>query len=393
MKLILLNLLVISPLMAFSQIKVKGSRIPSDELFKLAEKKALNTLQYWNDSTRMPRKIEKGEVRWSGEKLTGWTVGFFPGVLWQIYGQTKNPVIFKAAKNYTERLESNKDVRWTHDLGFMMNNSYGLGYKLTGNSAYKQVLITTASSLYSLYNPKVGTMKSWTWRKEWQHPTIMDNMLNLELLYWAGKTSGDGKFTLAANKHAENTAKYHFRTDGSCYHVLNYDTTTGEVIAKLTDQGFSNESTWSRGQAWAIYGFAMAFAESGNKVFYNKAVEAADYFINNLPSDTVPYWDFQAPNIPNEPKDASAAAIAASGLLKLSEVSDKDDKFKSLYLKAARKLLVALCGPKYLNQQTEYGSLLMKSTGSKPHNSEIDVSIIYADYYFLEALARLKNMK
>lgn len=292
---------------------------------------------------------------------------------------------------YTERLEPNKTVKWTHDLGFMMHNSYGLGYKLTKSAAYKDVLLTTSLSLYSLYNPKVGTMKSWTWRKEWQHPTIMDNMLNLELLYWAGKNGGGEKLILAANTHAENTAKYHFRTDGSSYHVLNYDTNNGEVLAKITDQGFSNESTWSRGQAWAIYGFSMAFAESGNKVFYNKAVEAADYFLKNLPADTIPFWDFQAPGIPNEPKDASAAAIAASGLLKLSQISDEDDKLKTIYFKAAKKLLIALCGPKYLNQDVNYGSLQIKSTGSKPHKSEIEVSIVYADYYFLEALSRLKS--
>jgi len=391
MKKVAAFVLLLVPIASFCQIKVKGGKVPVDALFQLAEKKALKTLAYWTDSTRMPRNIEIGETQWKGEKLTGWTVGFFPGVLWQIYGQTKNPTILKSAKMYTERLEPNKTVKWTHDLGFMMHNSYGLGYKLTKSAAYKDVLLTTSLSLYSLYNPKVGTMKSWTWRKEWQHPTIMDNMLNLELLYWAGKNGGGEKLILAANTHAENTAKYHFRTDGSSYHVLNYDTNNGEVLAKITDQGFSNESTWSRGQAWAIYGFSMAFAESGNKVFYNKAVEAADYFLKNLPADTIPFWDFQAPGIPNEPKDASAAAIAASGLLKLSQISDEDDKLKTIYFKAAKKLLIALCGPKYLNQDVNYGSLLIKSTGSKPHKSEIEVSIIYADYYFLEALSKLKS--
>jgi len=393
MKKLLIFMLLLSAFPAFSQLKVKGGKVPVDAIFQLAQQKALHSISYWKDTTRMPRTIEKGENQWKGEKLTGWTVGFFPGVLWQIYSQTKSPEILKAAKMYTERLEPNKTVKWTHDLGFMMFNSFGQGYKHTKNKAYKDILLTTAASMHTLYNPRVGTMKSWTWRKEWQHPTIMDNMLNLELLYWAGKNGGEGQWILAANTHAENTARYHFRTDGSSYHVLNYDTTSGEVLAKLTDQGFSNESTWSRGQAWAIYGFAMAYAESENKVFYNKSVEAADYFLKNLPADTIPFWDFQAPGIPNEPKDASAAAIAASGLLKLSELSKEDNKLQAKYLKAAKKLLVAVCGPKYLNQDVKYGSLLMKSTGSKPHQSEINVSIIYADYYFLEALSRLKNTK
>jgi unsaturated chondroitin disaccharide hydrolase len=234
-------------------------------------------------------------------------------------------------------------------------------------------------------------MKSWTWRKNWMHPTIIDNMLNLELLFWAGKNGGKRAFYEHAYQHATTTQREHVRPNHTSYHVINYDTATGKPLVKVTDQGLSDSSTWARGQAWGIYGFAMAHRETKNIKFLMTAKQMADVFMANLPEDNVPYWDFSAKREDATPRDASAAAIAASGLLEISRLS-KDPVDELTYRDYAVKLLTALSTQKYLAPDNS-PAILQHSTGSLPHNSEIDISIIYADYYYVEALMRLKNMK
>jgi unsaturated chondroitin disaccharide hydrolase len=285
-----------------------------------------------------------------------------------------------------------KELEWkTHDLGFMMFPSVGNGYRITGKEKYKEWLLETADSLSVLFNPDVGTILSWPWmekKRGWPHNTIIDNMLNLELLFWASKNGGGQNLHDIAVKHAQTTLKNHFRDNYSTYHVVVYDKNSPKVLARITDQGYSDESVWSRGQAWAIYGFAMCYRESGLAEFREAAVNAADYYISNLPEDYIPYWDFNLPAYESEEKDASAAAVAASGMLELARLSD-DLKEKERFKKAAIKTLQSLSTDQYLSEETM--AILDHSVGSKPHNSEIDVPLVYADYYYVEALVRFNK--
>lgn len=258
---------------------------------------------------------------------------------------------------------------------------------------YKKAIIATADSLAKLFNPVVGTILSWpemVKRMNWPHNTIIDNMMNLELLFWASKNGGGQNLYDIAVSHARTTMKNQFRKDFSVYHVVVYDIITGQPIKKVTHQGYSDESTWARGQAWAIYGFTMTARETRNPDFLQFAEKVAQVFIDRLPDDYVPYWDFDAPNIPNEPRDVSAAAIVASAFVELS-VLEKDQQKSDYYKTMATKILTNLSNEKYLSLDQNV-AFLSHSTGHKPNNSEIDVPIIYADYYYIEALTRLKKL-
>lgn len=213
--------------------------------------------------------------------------------------------------------------------------------------------------------------------------------MNLEILFFAGKYDNNNTLYDIAVSHASTTLKNHFRSDGSCYHVVDYNPENGEVILKETRQGYADESAWARGQAWALYGFTMAYRETNNKSYLNQAVKTALFLINhkNMPDDGIPYWDFDAPGIPDEPRDASAAAIICSALLELQDYVDNNlrDKFFAF----ARKQLKTLCSGEYMADPGENGFFILKhSTGSKPENSEVDVPLPYADYYFLESIKR-----
>lgn len=354
----------------------------------VAETKLRATLRQLSDTTKQPRYIKNGDTTWHTVKLTDWTSGFWPGQLWMMYEHTHNPYWMQQARRWQASLEPNKDVRWTHDLGFMMYDSWGRGYHLTKDPAMRQVLLTTASNLALLFNPKTGTMRSWTWRKDMYHPTIIDNMMNLELLFWAAREASDKRYYDMAKKHAETTLKNHIRPDFTTYHVVVYDTATGGVSKRKTDQGKADESMWARGQAWGIYGFTMCYRETKDPRFLETAKRLADVFMSRLPADKVPYWDFDAPQNEQEPRDASAAAIAASGLIELGTLAQTPND-RLTYLGHGRTLLKALSKPPYATDNTPVPALLLHSTGSKPHNSEIDVAINYADYYYMEGLMRL----
>lgn len=335
-----------------------------------------------------------------------WTEGFYPGCLWYAYQYTGDEQLKASAVKWTEALEPLKKLTSHHDIGFLMYCSFGNAYRLTGNDHYRDVLIESARSLCTRFKEKTGCIESWNYRKawngkdEWFYPVIIDNMMNLELLYFATRMTGDTLYAHVANRHAETTAKNHFRADYSAYHVVNYDEETGEVLHQATCQGFSDNSTWARGQAWAIYGFTMAYRESGRKDFLEVAVRAADCWLNhpNLPEDGIPYWDFNAgqegytpdwnydpQRFPRTPRDASAAAITASALLELAGYTPDGSRYKA----AAEHILKSLSSPAYLAEPGSNGNfVLMHSVGSIPHGSEIDVPLVYADYYYLEALTR-----
>lgn len=348
------------------------------------------------DSSKLPRNILSGgtDKNWNCTSIHDWTSGFWPGILWYVYENTKDEAVRKEAERFTAALFPVADKRPdNHDLGFMMYCSLGNGYRLTNNPEYKNILLRTADSLAVLYNPVVGTICSWPGmcgKMSWPHNTIIDNMINLELLFWASKNGGDKRLAEIATRHAEVTMKNQFRDDYSTCHVVVYDTITGSRMKQVTHQGYADSSMWARGQGWAIYGFSMCYRETGNPDFLKTAEQAADIYLANLPEDYVPYWDFNAPDIPNAPRDASAAALVASGLLELCGFTDDANK-ASQYKDAAVKMLVSLSSDSYQSRDIN-NAFLLHSTGHYPKNSEIDASIIYADYYYIEALTRLKKL-
>ncbi|MCI6619097.1 MAG: glycoside hydrolase family 88 protein [Prevotella sp.] len=323
-----------------------------------------------------------------------WCSGFFAGNMWYLYQLTNDKKWMLQARRYTQALDSIQYLTWHHDVGFMIGSSYLNGYRLNPTNAYKKVIVQTAKSLCTRFRPGAGIIQSWNvdrgWQSQrgWKCPVIIDNMMNLELLFEATKLSGDSTYWKVAVEHANTTMANHFRNDGSCYHVIDYDPQTGAVLHKQTAQGYADESGWARGQAWAVYGYTVCYRYTHDQRYLDRAVKTLSYMLGhkNLPDDLVPYWDFDAPNIPNEPRDASAAACIASALYELNGYLPDNG-----YATLADRIMLSLSSPAYRAPIGKNGCfLLMHSVGSIPHNSEIDVPLNYADYYFLEALLRRK---
>lgn len=357
--------------------------------------KTMATMNSLSETDSMPRNIYPGQTKWNKVNIYDWTSGFWPGLLWEAYEASGNKAILANAQNFSAPLRGVLSVPVdNHDLGFMLFCSFGNGYRLTKDSVYRKFLLIAADSLATLYNPKVGTILSWPAMREtmnWPHNTIIDNLINLELLFWASKNGGNPQFYSMAVKHAERCMHTLIRPDYSTFHVAVFDTIDGHFIKGVTHQGFADSSMWARGQAWGIYGYSMCYRETGKSEFLETAKKLANVFIERLPEDGIPFWDFDDPAIPNVPKDASAAAVAASAMLELSGfVNDEADRAK--YKNAALSLLTKLSSSEYLSGDKNQ-AFLMHSTGHKPKGSEIDASIIYADYYYLEALLRLKKME
>ena len=324
-------------------------------------------------------------------KSNWWTSGFFPGSLWYLYEYSKDAKFRTAAEEMTARIEKEKNNTGTHDLGFMLYCSFGNGLRLTSNESYSDVLRTGAESLITRYHPNIGCIQSWNSRRGWQCPVIIDNMMNLEFLMWAFKITGDSTYYKICTNHSDTTMKNHYRPDFSAYHVVSYDTLTGRVETKQTAQGYADESAWSRGQSWGLYGYVVMYRETGLQRYLDHAVKIAEFLINhpNLPEDKIPYWDFDAPEIPDAKRDASAGAIMASALIELSGMVSEPTS--SRYLGIAETQLRALASPAYRAKTGENGNfILMHSVGSLPGKSEVDVPLTYADYYFIEALLRYK---
>ncbi len=320
-----------------------------------------------------------------------WVSGFYPGVLWYLYEATGDDDFRAAARQWTEGLAENQRLTSTHDLGFMIYNSYGNGYRLTGDRDYRGVLVRTAANLSSRFNAEVGCIKSWDWGgNRWQFPVIVDNLMNLELLTAVAGMSGREAYTEQAMRHADQTGRHHIRADYTTYHVVDFSPTTGEVIRKMTYQGYSDASLWARGQAWAIYGYTMLHRETGEDRYRDLAEQLLVPYLAELPEDGVPYWDFDDPAIPAAPRDASAAAIVASALLELYALNGRSDP---TYLDLAEHMLQSLAGEEYLARPGSNANFILRhATGNKPAGREIDVPLIYADYYFVEALLRYRRL-
>jgi len=336
-----------------------------------------------------PRTVEKGQFKMVISR--DWTSGFFPAQLWLYYQYTNDKKWLDLAKKYTEDVKVEQFNKGTHDLGFMIYCPFGNGYKLTKDESYKEVIIQAAKSLSTRFNAKAGVIKSWDHNTDkWKFPVIIDNMMNLELLFEATKFTGDSSFYKIAVSHADQTMANHYRPDFSSYHVIDYDTVSGNVRNKLTAQGYANESSWARGQAWGLYGYTLCYRYTKNAAYLAQADAIANYILSSkiTPADGIPYWDYNDPQIPNVSRDASAAAITASALYELAKFSKTNAK---KYKAAADKIVVSL-STKYTSAKgANYGFLLEHSTGHRPAKSEIDVPINYADYYYIEALIRSKG--
>jgi len=339
---------------------------------------------------RFPKTFEHDSLETSGPGW--WCSGFYPGNLLYIFEATKDSTLYYEALRKLNDLQPEQFNKTTHDLGFMMYCSFGNAYKIDSNEQYKSILINSAKSLASRFNPVVGCIKSWD-SKPGDFLVIIDNMMNLELLFWATRTTGDSSFYKIAVTHANTTMKNHFRPDYSSYHVVNYNPVTGAVQQKKTAQGAADSSAWARGQAWGLYGFTVMYRETKDKKYLDQANHIADFILNNphLPKDKIPYWDFDAPNIPHALRDASAAAIISSALLELS----KYNKAKSeSYIKVATRIIRNLSSPEYKAAVGTNGGFVLKhSVGSLPGHSEVDVPLTYADYYFFEAIKRYKALE
>ena len=338
-----------------------------------------------------------GSVYYCG--YADWRSGFFPGSIWYLYELTGDTSYLPLARKYTEAIRPAEHLTWHHDIGFIINCSFGNGLRLAPDTAaYKDVMVQAAKSLCTRFRPNAGVIQSWdvkgnSWQSErgWECPVIIDNMMNLELLFEATRLSGDSTFYKIAVSHADNTMKNHFRADNSCYHVVDYSLKDGSVRSRQTAQGYAHESAWARGQAWAIYGYTTCYRYTHDKRYLDQAEKTLNFYLNDatLPKDLIPYWDFDAPKIPNEPRDVSAAACIASALYEMDGYCQGKN-----YKELADTIVKNLSGPDYKAKVGENGNfILMHSVGSIPHGAEIDVPLNYADYYYEEALIRKRNLE
>jgi rhamnogalacturonyl hydrolase YesR len=342
-----------------------------------------------------PKSIIDGKMKYI--RPQEWTSGFFPGSMWYLYELTGDKKWKSLGTKYTEAIEEVKNLTNHHDVGFMIGCSFGNALRLTGNERYKDVIVQAAKSLSTRFRPNAGIIQSWNvtggWQAErgWECPVIIDNMMNLELLFDATKYSGDSTFYKIAVIHADKTIEHHFRPDYTTWHVVDYNLEDGSVRNKHTAQGFAHHSTWARGQSWGIYGYVVCYRETGNPKYLEQAKKAFEAVANhiNMAEDKVPYWDYDAPNIPNALRDASSAAIMASALYELATYENRE-----YYKGWADDIMESLASPAYRAKVGENGHFLLKhSVGSIPHGSEIDVPLNYADYYFLEALKRKRDLE
>lgn len=343
-----------------------------------------------------PRKFPKSYDQKTGKFETSnsgwWCSGFYPGTLLYLYKESKNKELLTAANRAMKELEKEQYNKTTHDLGFMMYCSFGNAEKIEPSDEYKKILINSAKSLATRFDPKIGCIKSWDSKKP-EYLVIIDNMMNLELLFWATRATGDSSFYKIAVKHANTTMKNHFRADYSSYHVVVYNPQTGEVQQKRTAQGFSDESAWARGQAWGLYGYTLMFRETRDKKYLDQAYHIANFLLNNpgLPKDKIPYWDFNVPNAPGTLRDASSAAIMASAFLELCKYADNNNA--QLYFKAAETIVRNLSAAPYKAAVGTNGNFILQHcVGNYPAKTEVDVPLTYADYYFIEALGRYKEI-
>lgn len=388
----ILAVLFLSVCLNLNQSKAQSLKKVVDHALEMAGQQSLILARkYEHQPDKLPRTFQNDKDVSSDSRW--WCSGFFPGTLWYLYENNGNEHLLRYAEAYTRRVEREQFTTDNHDVGFMLYCSFGNGLRITGKDSYKQVLLTGARSLASRYDPKVGLIRSWDHNTAvWQYPVIIDNLMNLELLLWAAGENKDNQLKKMALSHADKTMKHHFRPDYSSFHVVSYDKNSGLPHLKQTHQGAADDSAWSRGQSWGLYGYTYLYRITKDLRYLAQAKHIANFLINHprMPKDYIPYWDYDAPQIPNAPRDASAACIMASALIELGDFVDADLKKK--YMKVAEMQIRTLASPTYTAEPGTNGGFILKhSTGAFPFKSEVDVPLTYADYYYLEALTRLKK--
>jgi hypothetical protein len=345
---------------------------------------------------RMPRSYTAGSATLLSSDADWWTSGFYPATLFYLYENSRDTAMLNEGERRLKLLEKEQYNKGTHDLGFMLYCPFGNLLKLIRyrhlqepEAPIDSVLMNSARSLSTRFNPRVGCIRSWD-SKPWNYPVIIDNMMNLELLFWATRTTGDSSFYRIAVTHANTTMRNHIRPDYSSFHVVDYDTATGQVLSTKTAQGYSDSSAWARGQSWGLYGFTTVYRYTHDPKYLELAMHLADYILSRLPADKVPYWDYDAPGGQRVMRDVSAASILASALIELSR--DVPLAKGRVYLDVAEQIIVTLSSGMYhAVVGANGGFLLMHSVGNLPGRSEVDVPLTYADYYFVEAMLRYKE--
>jgi len=357
--------------------------------FDFAARQLNGTLAAISSTSSYP-STTKPDGSWNTTGASDWTSGFFPGSLWLMYERTGDTAWKTAATQRQAGIEGQKTSTSNHDVGFKIFTSFGNAYRLTGNDTYRQIVLTGASSLAKRYDPDVGCIRSWgSITDQTNFEVIIDNMMNLELLFWAAKHGGRPEWYAMAVSHATRTMQEHVRADGSTYQIVTYNPSTGAVKSKSTKQGYSSDSTWSRGQAWAVYGFTTAYRYTKDPRFLDAARRTADYFVRHLPPDRVPYWDFDVPDKATAPRDTSAAAVTASALLELSGY-EPDPAAEQRDIDTARDILTSLSSPTYAPRDPRFAAMLQHGTQHLP-KGWADSGIMFGDYYFVEALGRYEK--
>lgn len=391
MKLVLLMVAVIASSFSSGGLFAKG-KVKVDQALDHAVRQYLFMRDELNGADKFPKTYDKHMQRLITSTSEWWCSGFYPGTLFYLYEESGNIDIYAEGTRMLKLLEPEQFNVNTHDVGFMMYCSYGNANRIVPQPSYKDIIVNSARSLITRFSPVVGCIKSHN-RKPDDYVVIIDNMMNLELLFWATQATGDSTFYDIAVKHADTTLKNHFRADNSLYHGLNYNPSTGEIKHYQGGQGFSEKSAWARGQAWGLYGYTLMYRFTKDQKYLDQAIKIAEFTLNhsNMPKDLIPYWDYNAPDIPDALRDASAAAINCSGLLELSEYVPQAQSKR--YFNAAEKMLQTLSSPKYTAEiGTNGGFILKHSVGNIPSGTEVDMPLSYADYYYVEALCRYKSL-
>ncbi|WP_348717221.1 DUF4995 domain-containing protein [uncultured Alistipes sp.] len=378
-------------LMAFSACNRSDKKVEAlKHAIDVAEYQLKQSAAEFDTTQLFPRSWKADKFR--AVDAYDWTSGFFPGSLWIGYQLTGDETLKSEAEKYTARLHEIPAYKGTHDLGFMVFCSYGMQQAIENDEVSAAAIVEASNSLSSRFCDSVGLIRSWDFGP-WNYPVIIDNMMNLEMLFWASRHTGDKSYYDIAVRHADNTLANHFREDNSSYHVISYNN-DGTVESKGTFQGFADDSSWARGQAWGLYGYTMSYRETGLERYLEHAQKIAELIMNhpNTPEDRIPYWDYNAPNIPDAPRDTSAAAVMASALFELSTMVEGE--LSQRYFDYGETLLMALSSDAYLAKKGENGGfILMHATGHLPANSEIDVPLNYGDYYYLEAIRRYLGLR
>ena len=378
-------------LMAFSACNRSDKKVEAlKHAIDVAEYQLKQSAAEFDTTQLFPRSWKADKFR--AVDAYDWTSGFFPGSLWIGYQLTGDEALKSEAEKYTARLHEIPAYKGTHDLGFMVFCSYGMQQAIENDEVSAAAIVEASNSLSSRFCDSVGLIRSWDFGP-WNYPVIIDNMMNLEMLFWASRHTGDKSYYDIAVRHADNTLANHFREDNSSYHVISYNN-DGTVESKGTFQGFADDSSWARGQAWGLYGYTMSYRETGLERYLEHAQKIAELIMYhpNTPEDRIPYWDYNAPNIPDAPRDTSAAAVMASALFELSTMVEGE--LSQRYFDYGETLLMALSSDAYLAKKGENGGfILMHATGHLPANSEIDVPLNYGDYYYLEAIRRYLGLR